>query len=91
MPKILPAVAAVLLAFALAGGEALAQAQDKAPPQDARKLSEIIARVEQRPDFRYISEVEWDDGGYDVTYYTGDNAKVEIKFDPVTGETKPLR
>lgn len=54
-------------------------------------MSEIIAKVEQRPDFRYISEVDWDNGGYEVTYYTSDNAKVEIKFDPVTGETQSLR
>ena len=91
MRKTLPVAAAALLAITLAGGDALAQARDKTPPENAKKLSEIIAKVEQRPDFRYIGEVNWNDGGYEVTYYTTDNAKVEIKFDPVSGQTKSLR
>ena len=68
-----------------------AQDQPRVPPQDARKLSEIVAKVEQRPGFRYISEIDWEDGGYAVTYFTTDNAKVEVDFDPVTGETRPFR
>jgi hypothetical protein len=72
-------------------GSAFAQDASRLPPQNAKKLSEIIAKVEQRPDFRYIDEVDWDDGGYDVTYYTTDNAKVEIKFDPVTAQPKSLQ
>jgi len=83
-----------ILAVAVCGmtiGVAVAQGTPREPPQNARKLSEIIAKVEQRPDFRYIDEVDWDDGGYEVTYYTTDNAKVEIKFDPVSGETKSLQ
>ncbi len=83
--------AAALLLTACAAGSAHAQAKDRVPPPNSMKLSEILAKVEQRPDFRYVSEVEWDDGGYEVTYYTADNAKVELKFDPVTAETKPLR
>jgi hypothetical protein len=79
-----------VVASAVSAGNAFAQ-EAKVPPQDAKKLSEIIAKVEQRPDFRYIDEVEWDDGGYQVTYYTTDDAKVEVKFDPVSGETKSLR
>jgi hypothetical protein len=82
---------AATLVTAMMGATAFAQDAARVPPQNARKLSEIIAKVEQRPDFRYIDEVDWDDGGYEVTYYTRDNAKVEIKFDPVTGETKSLQ
>ena len=70
---------------------AFAQDAAQVPPQNAKKLSEIIAKVEQRQDFRYIDEVDWDDGGYDVTYYTTDNAKVEMKFDPVTAQPKSLQ
>jgi hypothetical protein len=58
-----------------------------APPQNALKLSEILAKVEQRDGFRYIDELEWNEEGYwDVTYFTTDKAKVEMKFNPVTGE-----
>jgi len=83
----------LIVATAACAAFTVAAAQEAAhvPPQESRKLSEIIAKVEQRPGFRYIDEVDWDDGGYEVTYYTTDNAKVEIKFDPVTGETKSLQ
>ena len=73
-------------------GVVTAQAQTTAPPIPAEKslkLSEIIAKIEQRDQFRYIDEIDWDeDGVYDVIYYTSDKAKVEIKIDPVTGEPK---
>lgn len=68
------------------------QAQTKEPPVPAEKslkLSEIIAKIEQRSQFRYVSEVDWStDGYYDVVYYTTDKAKVEIKIDAVTGEPR---
>ncbi|KQZ93985.1 hypothetical protein ASD64_03575 [Mesorhizobium sp. Root157] len=79
--------AAAIATFLLASG-AYAQDTDRAPPPDAKKLSEIVAKVEQRNGFRYIGDIEWDDGAYEVTYYTVDKAKVEIRFDPVTGEPK---
>jgi uncharacterized membrane protein YkoI len=68
---------------------AVANAQDRPriPPDNAMKLSQIIAKVEQRQDFRYVDDVEWsEEGYYDVTYYTTDKAKVEIKYNAVSGE-----
>ena len=70
------------------GGPAFAADEPALPPQNAKKLSEIIAKVEQRNDFRYVKEVDWSSGGYTVIYYTTDKAKVEINYDPVTGEPK---
>ena len=81
-------VLATGIAFLLAGGVALAADEKALPPQNAQKLSEIIAKVEQRGDFRYIKEVDWSSDGYTVTYYTTDKAKVEITYDPVTGQPK---
>lgn len=79
-------LAAVLAALFLVGS---AQAQSKAPPippENSMKLSEIIAKIETRDQFRYVSEVDWDeDGFYRVIYFTSDKAKVEINIDPVTG------
>lgn len=73
----------------LASSVAIAQDRSPIPPENARKLSEILATIEQRNDFRYVSEVEWDeDGYYDIIYFTGDKAKVEIKIDAVTGQTR---
>lgn len=82
------AVLAVLAAMVLVASHVQAQTREPPVPSDkALKLSDIIAKVEQRGQFRYISNVEWNtDGYYDVTYYTTDNAKVEIKIDAISGE-----
>lgn len=84
----LRSISAAGVALMLLGGTALAQQADKGPPENGKKLSEIIAKVEQRQDFRYVSEVDWDDGAYEVTYYTTDKAKVEIRYDAVSGNPK---
>ncbi|MGX5803625.1 PepSY domain-containing protein [Bradyrhizobium sp. Arg314] len=81
-------VLAIGIAAILAGGPAFAADDQVLPPQNAKKLSEIIAKVEHRNDFRYVKEVGWDSDGYTVTYYTTDKAKVQITYDPVTGEPK---
>jgi len=82
----------VLVALALGsllGSPAHAQTAPAVPPENSIKLSEIIAKVEKRPQFRYVGQIDWDqDGYYDITYYTTDKAKVEIKIDPKTGEPK---
>jgi Peptidase propeptide and YPEB domain len=72
----------------LHGGAVFAQEQSSpAPPQNAKKLSEIVTKVENRNDFQYIDEIEWDGkGAYVVTYFTSDKAKVEMTFNAVTGE-----
>lgn len=82
------AVLAVLAAMVLVASHVQAQTREAPVPSDkALKLSDIIAKVEQRGQFRYIYNVEWNtDGYYDVTYYTTDNAKVEIKIDAISGE-----
>ena len=79
---------ATSVAVLLAAGPALAADDKPLPPPNAKKLSEIIAKVEQRDGFRYVEEVDWDSGAYVVTYYTADKAKVEITYDPVTAEPK---
>lgn len=74
----------------LACGHAHAQTQAQpVPPQGSLKLSEIIAKIEKRDQFQYVSEIDWnEDGYYDITYRTNDKAKVEIKIDPKTGQPK---
>jgi uncharacterized membrane protein YkoI len=58
------------------------------PPQNAKPLSEIIKAAEQRQDFRAVTEIEFDDGVYEVEYYTQDGAKKEVRIDPVSGAEK---
>ncbi|HEV2502951.1 MAG TPA: PepSY domain-containing protein [Mesorhizobium sp.] len=82
----------VLAAISLIAVVAPAGAQTRdVPPANAKKLSEIVAKVEQRADFAFIDEVDWDNKGYEVTYFTKDGAKVEIKFDPVTAAPMNLQ
>ncbi|MCA0013404.1 PepSY domain-containing protein [Mesorhizobium sp. B292B1B] len=79
---------ATSIAILLVAGPAFAADDKPLPPPNAKKLSDIIAKVEQRDGFRYVKEVDWDDGAYTVTYYTADKAKVEITYDPVTAEPR---
>jgi hypothetical protein len=68
----------------LAPGVALAR-----PPADAMSFSDIAAKIEQRPDFAYFDDVEWDDDGhYDVDYVTKEGGEVSIEIDPRTGEPR---
>ncbi|MBZ9810707.1 PepSY domain-containing protein [Mesorhizobium sp. BR1-1-9] len=85
MSRLLLSASIAVLLFA---GPALAADDKPLPPPNAKKLSDIIAKVEQRDGFRYVKEVDWDDGAYTVTYYTADKAKVEITYDPVTAEPR---
>ena len=81
---------AAALSLALLAPASAAVAQDNkppVPPENAMKLSAIIATVEQRDAFQYVWDIEWNDEGYyDVVYFTTDKAKVEMKFNPVTGK-----
>jgi hypothetical protein len=80
----------LVVAATLIGGQAYAQAAAPTiPPQNGKKLSQLVASVEQREKFQYIKDIEWDEEGYyEITYYTTDKAKVEIKLDPVSGQPK---
>lgn len=80
----LAGLAAVVL---LSSTPALADDDSPVPPDNARTLSDIVATIEKRDHFKYIKDIEWEDGGYyDVTYYTTDKAKVEIKINAVSGQ-----
>lgn len=83
-------IAVAFASVALLPGVALAQSTSAPiPPPNAMKLSEMIAKVEKRDKFQYVSEIDWSQSGYyEITYYTTDKAKVEINLDPVTGQPK---
>ena len=69
---------------------ALPAAADTPPPADAQPLSRIVATVEANvSDLAFIEDVSWDDDGYwEVEYRTTDGREVEIKVDPVSGQTR---
>ncbi|MFA7433602.1 MAG: PepSY domain-containing protein [Gemmobacter sp.] len=75
--------------IAAAGYLATSAAYALPPPEGAKPLSEILAKVEAGHNVAWIDEVDWDDDGYwEVEFYTPDGAKVEIRLDPVTGEPR---
>ena len=78
-------IAALIATLSLAPAAAFAAA----PPADALKLSEIVAKVEAHAaaDLAYVDEVDWDDDGYwEIEYHTTDGAEVKVRLDPKTGE-----
>ncbi|WP_011582438.1 MULTISPECIES: PepSY domain-containing protein [Chelativorans] len=80
---------APFLAALFASTPLLAQTTNESavPPETAMKASAIIAKIEDRADFRYLDELDWDDEGYyQIIYYTKDKAKVEMRINPVTGD-----
>ncbi|MGU3574094.1 PepSY domain-containing protein [Brucellaceae bacterium C25G] len=57
---------------------------------EGKKLSQIIAEIEQNNDFAYIDEIDWDSKGYyEIEYYLKNGAKVELRIDPKTGSSVP--
>ncbi|MBB1498633.1 PepSY domain-containing protein [Paracoccus sp. MC1862] len=78
-----------LAALAL-GALALPALADTPPPADAQPLSRIVATVEANvADLAFIEDVSWDDDGYwEVEYRTTGGREVEIKVDPVSGQTR---
>ncbi|WP_040708303.1 PepSY domain-containing protein [Oceanibaculum indicum] len=86
MKRIAAPILALSFVIASAG---LAEARDMQPPADAMPLSQIVAKIEQRPDFRYIDDLEWDDDGYyEIEYRTKEGGEVRLKLDPKTGEAR---
>ncbi|MDO5632823.1 MAG: PepSY domain-containing protein [Paracoccus sp. (in: a-proteobacteria)] len=80
--------AAAAVPATLFAGIALA---DTAPPVGSMKLSEVVAAVENQAgaELAYIKEVDWDDNGYwEIEYRTTAGARVELRLDPVTGESR---
>lgn len=60
---------------------------DDPPPSDAMALSEILQSIEQESGFSHFTDIEWDDGRWEIDYRTDDRS-VEIKVDPVSGEAR---
>jgi hypothetical protein len=69
-------------------GAAVAQDIDPAnTAEGGKRPSEILASIEDREDFRYLEEMEWnDDGYYSIVYHTADKARVEIHIDARSGD-----
>jgi hypothetical protein len=75
----------IFLLVMLVAASPFAHAQDanKPSPENGKKPSEILAMIEQRPDFARLDEMSWEEEGYyEITYRTKDKARVELDVDP---------
>ena len=75
---------------ALAGAAGVAQAgwfSDELPPANSKSLSEIIKAVEDKG-FKTITEVDFDDGVWNIEAHQADGKEVRLKADPITGEIR---
>lgn len=57
----------------------------EAPPANAVKLSEIIGKVETRPEFSFIDQISFSGGIYQIVFYMKDGAEVRMEYDVKTG------
>ena len=78
-------VTALLIGVPCANAFAL----DNPPPQGAKPLSVLLQTVEKSADFRNFDDIEWEDGVYEIKYYTDAGAKKTIRLDPVSGNPAP--
>lgn len=79
--------ALALLGLLVAVAASPARADDR-PPAAGTSLSDIVKQIEARPDFRYVTEVELDDGFYEIEYVTRDGATRNLIIDPATGQER---
>ena len=78
------AIATVLLGLTAAPASA-GWFSDEVPPQDAKKLSEIIRMIEEQG-LATITEVEFDDGAWKIEVHQPDGREINLKVDPRTGQ-----
>ena len=55
---------------------------------EGKKLSEIVAQIEQGADVAYVLEADWNKrrGYYKIEYMMKNGAQAKIRIDPKTGE-----
>ena len=58
------------------------------PPADGMPLPALLAEVQARENVAWFDEVNWDDDGYwEIEFGRQGGGKVEIRVDPITGDT----
>lgn len=85
--RILP-TGIILAAAALAITTVAARAdwfRDELPPANAKPLSAIIKTVEDRG-YKVISEVEFEDGKWEVEVHQAGGKEVELHVDAISGQ-----
>lgn len=58
------------------------------PPEGARPLSKMVAKVENEKNVAYVTEAKYDDGVYKIRFVTKDGKVGKVNIDPMTGAPK---
>lgn len=61
---------------------------DETPPANAKPLSSIIKAVEDRG-LKTITEIEFEDGKWEIEVHQANGKETEIHVDPVSGQIVP--
>lgn len=64
--------------------------RDEEPPANAKPLSEVIKAVEAQGEGR-ITEVEFDDGMWEIEVHRPDGKEANLKVDAVSGQIQPTQ
>ncbi len=60
---------------------------DETPPENAKKLSEIVKALEDQG-LGGITEIEFEDGVWKVEVHQANGTEIDLRVDPMTGEIK---
>jgi len=60
---------------------------DETPPANAKPLSEVIKALEDQG-YRKITEVEFEDGVWEIEVHETDGKEIKLKVNPVSGEVR---
>ncbi|MEQ3629592.1 MAG: PepSY domain-containing protein [Hyphomonas sp.] len=60
---------------------------DETPPANAKPLSEIIKVLEDQG-HKTITEIEFEDGVWEIEIHQSDGKEIKLKVDPVSGDLK---
>lgn len=62
--------------------------KDETPPANARPLSSIVKAAEDQG-YKVITEVEFEDGKWEMEVHQAGGKEIEIHVDPISGKVTP--
>ncbi|HXS07314.1 MAG TPA: PepSY domain-containing protein [Rhizomicrobium sp.] len=84
MLRTISAIAIAICTVAFAGAAYASWFEDETPPANAKPLSVIIKSLEDRG-YKTISEVEFEDGKWEVEVHQANGKEMELHVDPING------
>lgn len=85
MNRAILSIAISITTVAFAGTAYASWFEDELPPPNSKPLSVIIKSVEDRG-YKIISEVEFEDGKWEVEVHQANGKEMELHVDPISGQ-----